>query len=234
MTAPLDRRFILCLLMCVLLAGLLGYGGLRYYEQEQLLSQQQALSERSRQELLALRVDLQTLLSAESSQLAQLDLQARQLAEQAQQLALYRQVLASDNGAELLLTHEDITPLGETGLFSYRLVLLQPTQTDKRITGQARLKVRALQAGTSVLFNDDTLGVTPVSLDFRHFQVLTGQLQLPADSQAQTLELHLNLDGKAPRTLSLNWPAPEPIAAPVTQPVTEPSAEPVTAPITTP
>ena len=222
MTAPLDRRFMLCVLTCVLLAGLLGYGGLRYYEQAQLLTQQHASSERNRQELLALRVDLQTLLSAESSQLAQLDLQARQLAEHAQQLALYRQVLASDQGAELLLAHEDITPLGTTGLFSYRLVLLQPTHTDKRITGQARLKVRALQAGVSVLLSDDTLGVTPVSLDFRHFQVLSGQLQLPAGSQAQTLELHLSLDGKAPRTLSLNWPAPEPITAPVTPPITKP------------
>lgn len=210
MTAPLERRFILCLLTCVLLAGLLGYGGLRYYEQQQLLSLQQSQAERNRQELLALRVDLQTLLSAENSQLAQLDLQARQLAEQAQQLALYRQVLASDTGAELLLAHEDITPLGEAGLFSYRLVLLQPTQTDKRITGQARLKVRALQAGVSVLLSDDTLGVAPVTLDFRHFQVLTGQLQLPEGSQAQALELQLDLDGKAPRTLSLNWPAFEP------------------------
>ena len=206
MTAHLDRRFMLSLLICVLLASLLGYGALRYYEQDQLLTQQATQVERSRQELLALRVDLQTLLSAESSQLTQLDLQSRQLAEQAQQLALYRQVLSSDSGAELLLAQEDITPLGEAGLFSYRLVLLHPSQTDKRITGQARLKVRALQAGVSVLLDDDTLGVTPVTLDFRHFQVLIGQLQLPADSQAQTLELHLNLDGKAPRTLSLNWP----------------------------
>lgn len=209
MTAPLDRRFILCLLVCVVLAVLLGFGALRYQEQQQLLSQQQTQAERNRQQLLALRVDLQALLSAESSQLAQLDLQARQLAEQAQQLALYRQVMASDNSAELLLTHEDITPLAETGLFAYRLVLLQPSQTNKRITGQARVKVRALQAGVSVLFNDDTLGVAPVTLDFRHFQVLTGQLQLPQDSQAQTLELQLDLDGKAPRTLSLDWPKPE-------------------------
>lgn len=229
MTAPLDRRFTLCWLVCALLVGVLAYGGLRYYEQAQLLEQQQAVHERNRQELLALRVDLQTLLSAESSQLAQLDVQARQLAEQAQQLALYRQVLASDNGAELLLTHEDITPLAEAGLFSYRLVLLQPTQTDKRITGQARLKVRALQAGTSVLLSDETLGVTPVTLDFRHFQVLAGQLQLPPDSQAQTLELHLSLDGRSPRTLSLNWPAPELLATPITPPI-----EPITAPIAVP
>lgn len=210
MTAHLDRRFTLSLLICVLLASLLGYGALRYYEQDQLLTQQEIQVERSRQELLALRVDLQTLLSAESSQLAQLDLQSRQLAEQAQQLALYRQVLSSDSVAELLLAQEDITPLGEAGLFAYRLVLLHPSQTDKRITGQARLKVRALQAGASVLLDADTLGVTPVSLDFRHFQVLIGQLQLPADSQAQTLELHLNLTGKAPRTLSLNWPTVTP------------------------
>lgn len=209
MTAPLDRRLIWCLLVCLALVGMLGWGGVRYDEQQQLLRLQQTQVERSRQELLALRVDLQTLLSAESSQLAQLDQQARQLAEQAQQLALYRQVLASDSGAELLLSHEDITPLGETGLFSYRLVLLHPTQTDKRIIGQARLKVRALQEGSSVLLSDEALGVTPVTLDFRHFQVLSGQLQLPAGSQAQALELHLSLSGKSPRTLSLNWPTPE-------------------------
>lgn len=210
MTGALKRPLLGCLLLCLLLIGALGFGAQRYYEQTQLLTHQQTQAERSRQELLALRVELQAILAAEASQLLQLDQQAQQLSEQAQQLALYRQVLASDSGAELLLAQEDITPLAKTGLFAYRLVLLQPSMTNQRVTGQARLKVRALQAGVSVLLSDEVLEVAPVTLDFRHFQVLSGQLQLPPDSQAQTLELQLDLDGKSPRTLSLNWPTAEP------------------------
>ncbi|PPL15585.1 hypothetical protein UN63_12150 [Oceanisphaera arctica] len=196
-------------LIASLLLAVAGYLGLRYQEQARLLEQHRQQAERSRQELLALRVDLQTLLSAESSQLAQLEQQSRQLAEQAQQLALYRQVLAPDGGAELLLAQEDITTLAEPGLFSYRLVLLQPTNTGNRVTGQARLKIRALQDGQPVVFNEEILGVAPVTLDFRHFQVLTGQLQLPVGSRAQTLELQLELDRRPARTLSLNWPTPD-------------------------
>lgn len=209
MSLHLDRRLSLALIGCGVLLLILGYGALRYHEQAQWLEQLQTKAERSQQELLALRVDLQTLLSAETSQLAQLEQQSRQLAEQAQQLALYRQVLASDSGAELLLAQEDITPLAEPGLFAYRLVLLHPTHTGSRITGVARLQVRALQNGVSVLLDDETLGVTPVTLYFRHFQVLSGQLQLPAGSQAQTLELQLDLGNQAPRTLSLSWPVPD-------------------------
>lgn len=206
MTSPFDRRLMVLSIISILLLVATGYLGQGYYEQARLLEQYRLQAERHQQELLTQRIDLQTLLSAESSQLAQLELQARQLADQAQQLALYRQVLAPDGGAELLLAQEDIVPLAEPGLFAYRLVLLQPTQLNHRMTGQARLKVRALQAGQPVIFTDDMLGVAPVTLDFRHFQVLSGQLRLPADSQAQTLELQLTLNNKASRTLSLNWP----------------------------
>ena len=206
MPSTFDRRLVVLSVLGVLLLVVTGYLGLRYDEQTRLLEQSRLQTERHQQALLTLRIDLQTLLSAESSQLAQLELQARQLADQARQLALYRQVLAPDGGVELLLAQEDIIPLAEPGLFAYRLVLLQPTQTSHRITGQARLKVRALQGGQSVILTDDMLGVTPVTLDFRHFQVLTGQLRLPVDSQAQTLELQLTLNNKASRTLSLNWP----------------------------
>lgn len=206
MPSTFDRRLVVLSVLGVLLLVVTGYLGLRYDEQTRLLEQSRLQTERHQQALLTLRIDLQTLLSAESSQLAQLELQARQLADQARQLALYRQVLAPDGGVELLLAQEDIIPLAEPGLFAYRLVLLQPTQVSHRITGQARLKVRALQGGQSVILTDDMLGVTPVTLDFRHFQVLTGQLRLPVDSQAQTLELQLTLNNKASRTLSLNWP----------------------------
>ncbi|MFD1006579.1 MULTISPECIES: DUF6776 family protein [Oceanisphaera] len=206
MTSPFDRRLMVLSVFSVLLLAVTGYLGLRYYEQTRLLEQNRLQTDRYQQDVLTLRIDLQTLLSAESSQLAQLALQAQQLASQAQQLALYRQVLAPDGGAELLLAQEDIIVLAEPGLFAYRLVLLQPTQTRHRVTGEARLTVRALQNGQSVAFTDEMLGVSPVTLDFRHFQVLTGQLRLPADSQAQTLELQLKLNNKASRTLSLNWP----------------------------
>ncbi|MFP2770928.1 DUF6776 family protein [Oceanisphaera sp. KMM 10153] len=210
MQQPLGRRLmVVSLLASLLLLAVAGYLGLRYQEQARLLEQHRQQAERNRQELLALRVDLQTLLSAESSQLAQLDQQSRELAEQAQQLALYRQVLAPDGGAELLLAQEDITTLAEPGLFAYRLVLLQPTNTGNRVTGQARLKIRALLGGQPVVLNEEALGVAPVTLDFRHFQVLTGQLRLPVGSRAQALELQLELDRRPARTLSLNWPTPD-------------------------
>ncbi len=207
MRQPLGRRLMMvCLAASLLLLAMTGYLGLRYQEQARLLEQHRLQADRSRQEMLALRVDLQTLLSAESSQLAQLEQQSRQLAEQSQQLALYRQVLAPDGGNELLLAQEDITMLAEPGHFAYRLVLLQPTNKGARVTGRARVQIRALHNGHSVLLNDETLGVAPVTLDFRHFQVLTGQLELPVGSRAQTLELRLELDRKPTRTLSLNWP----------------------------
>ncbi|MGO1617052.1 MAG: DUF6776 family protein [Oceanisphaera sp.] len=208
MPSPFSRRLMVLSLLSMLLLLITGYLGLRYAEQDQLLAQHRLAAERDQQALLALRVDLQTLLSAEESQLALLDAQAEQLSEQAQELALYRQVL-SPVGGELLLTQEEVVALAEPGMFAYRLVLFQPTQSSQKITGQARLSVRALHKEHSVILTDDMLGVAPVSLDFRHFQVLTGQLRLPVDSQARTLELRLTLNNRADRTLSLNWPIPD-------------------------
>ncbi|MBL1378987.1 DUF6776 family protein [Zobellella iuensis] len=210
MNKPLDLRLLIAsLALNLLLAGVAVYVGLRYQEQSRQAAHSLQQAERHRQEMLGLRVDLQALLSAESSQLAQLEQQSRQLAEQAQQLALYRQVLAPDEGPGLLLAQEDIAAQGEPGLFSYRLVLLQPGSTGSRVTGQARLQVRAVQDGRALLLDDDALGVAPVTLDFRHFQVLSGQLRLPSEVRAQTLEVRLELEGNSRRTLSLNWPIPD-------------------------
>lgn len=185
----------------------LGYGGFHYQAQQSLLEQQRLAASAQRKEVLALQLDVQTLLSSESHQLLQLEQQAEQLTEQAQQLALYQQVLAPDGSGGLTLAQEDITPLAEVGHFAYRLVLLHPHNKDARLTGQAQLRVRALQEGQSVLLDPAQLGVTPVTLDFRHFQVLTGQLQLPTNSVPQTLEVQLTLDNSESRTLSLNWPS---------------------------
>ncbi|WP_445401522.1 DUF6776 family protein [Zobellella sp. An-6] len=210
MNKPLDRRILIAsLVVNLLLLAVAVYLGLKYRELGSRLEQSQLQTERSRQELLALRVDLQALLSAESSQLTQLEQQSRQLAEQAQQLALYRQVLAPDEGPELLLAQEDIAAQAEPGLFGYRLVLLQPGMGGSRVTGQARLQVRAVQDGRALILDDDTLGVAPVTLDFRHFQVLSGQLRLPPGARAQTLEVSLELEGNRRRTLSLTWPIPD-------------------------
>lgn len=208
MPSPFKRRLMILSLFSMLLLLIAGYLGLRYYEQSQLLAQHRLAAERDQQRLLSLSVDLQTLLSAEKSQLALLDAQAQQLRDQAQELALYQQVL-SPIGGELLLTQEEIVPLAEPGMFAYRLVLLQPRQSAQKITGQAHLRVRALHNEQPVILTSDMLGVAPVSLDFRHFQVLTGQLRLPIESQARTLELRLTLDNRANRTLSLNWPMPD-------------------------
>ncbi|WP_375056232.1 DUF6776 family protein [Zobellella sp. DQSA1] len=210
MNKPLDPRILIAsLALNLLLAGVTVYFGLRYQEQSRQIESGLQQAERHRQEMLGLRVDMQALLSAESSQLAQLELQSRQLAEQAQQLALYRQVLAPDEGPGLLLAQEDIAALGEPGLFSYRLVLLQPGSAGNRVMGQARLQVRAVQDGRAVTLDDDALGVAPVTLDFRHFQVLSGQLRLPSETRAQTLEVRLELGDNRRRTLSLNWPIPD-------------------------
>lgn len=190
----------------LLLLGL-GYAGLHYQAQQPLFEQQRLQASAQRKELLALQLDVQTLLSSESRQLLQLEQQAQQLAEQAQQLALYQQVLASDGSGELRLVQEEIIPLTEPNHFAYRLVLLHPHNDGVRLQGQAQLRVRALHEGQSVLLEEAELGVTPTTLDFRHFQTLTGQLQLPPNSVPQTLEVQLTLDNSESRTLSLNWPS---------------------------
>lgn len=191
------------------LLAVLAYLGLHYQQQQERAEQALAQTERSRQELLTLKLELQALLSAESSQLAQLEQQARQLAEQAQQLALYRQVLAPDQGPELMLVQEAIVAQEQAELFGFRLVLLQPGDRAGRIRGQARLQVRALSGDQAVTLDAEQLGVAPFSLDFRHFQMLSGTLRLPPGARGQRLELLLELSGGGRRTLSLNWPGPD-------------------------
>lgn len=210
MNKPVFSRLLLCsLVLNLALVVVAAYLGLRQQDIQAAVEVSREQQERSRQELLALKVEQQALLTAESSQLAQLQEQSRLLAEQAQQLALYRQVLAPNEGPELLLAQEEIMAQGEPGRFSYRLVLLQPGSAGTRVTGTARLRIRALQGGNTVILDEDALGVAPVTLDFRHFQVLSGSLALPVETRAQTLELQLELDDRSNRILSLNWPNPD-------------------------
>ncbi|MBO1520367.1 DUF6776 family protein [Oceanisphaera pacifica] len=205
MPSPFKRRLIVLSLLSVLLLLCSGYLGMRYYDQTQLLIEQQHSLARQQQHLLALNVDMQALLSAQEARQVKLDLQAQQLAEQAQELALY-QVVLSPKGGKLALVQQEIVPASEPRVFAYRLVLLQPRQGARKVTGQAQLKVRAIHNKQSQILTGEMLGVAPVTLDFRHFQVLMGQLRLPLNSQARTLELRLTLDNRADRTLSIHWP----------------------------
>ncbi|GAA3551110.1 DUF6776 family protein [Zobellella aerophila] len=202
----LARWLTYSLLANLLLAIAAGYLWLRYQDRGQALSAVQRQEAGTRQALLQGQVEYQALLSAQGSLQARLLEQDKLLAEQAQQLVLYRQVLAPGGAQELMLTEGEITSLPDTGKFLFRLVLLQPEGKGGRITGRARIRVQARQQGEIVALSEQALGLAPLLLDFQYFQILTGNLQLPADAEGRQLELLLELDGRGNKTFRLAWP----------------------------
>lgn len=127
---------------------------------------------------------------------------------------------------DLLSPHVKTNPLGvsfglftvfalpEKNHFSYKLVVQKLSTKEADFSGTLEFSVSGLQAGKSIQLSLHQIStqVTSASipLDFKYFQTLEGELQLPRDFIPQTVELVVNTDNKkgAPiLTTQMEWPA---------------------------
>ena len=136
------------------------------------------------------------------------DLQS-QIVELNEELAFYRGIMAPTEGQKgLQVQTVQIEPADGERAYRVRLVLVQVGRQDRRISGS--LRVAIVGAGAK---GNDRLALRPPDDDgkdlqfaFRYFQILEGEVVLPAGFLPERLEIHLDPAGKGHDDIELTFP----------------------------
>lgn len=129
-------------------------------------------------------------------------------------LAFFEQLLPdSGNSSEVSIRAVEFTPEGR--LLRYRLLVMRSSRPDRDFTGTLRFTATGEQNGESATIDLEPVPTAPISsganptppvagtasaasLNFRHYQRVSGYLALPADFTPQTITVRV-LEGKTVR-----------------------------------
>lgn len=123
------------------------------------------------------------------------DLQG-ELESQREQLTFYRGIISPEEShAGMRIYGLTVEPAGETtNHYSFDLMLMQPLQHQRRVSGSIRLSVQGLQDGKETVLEASELGMGgtgPLKYSFRYFQELHGTLVFPENFQPTVVLLHI-------------------------------------------
>ncbi|MGH8518571.1 MAG: DUF6776 family protein [Panacagrimonas sp.] len=124
------------------------------------------------------------------------------VAELREELAFYRNVAAPEHEvrAGVRVMRVEMHPSADPQMWTYEMVLVQPTRRDRLVKGTYEMQVGGLQGQKMKTLGASELQAPPQaerSFSFRSFQELTGQLHLPAGFSPSRLAVTLRVqDGR--------------------------------------
>jgi hypothetical protein len=154
-------------------------------EQENIRLQEHAI--RIQQEL---KIEQQTRADLSANLIALQD----EILELKRQLATYKRLVKSLQEQEQGLHIEELTfsKTATERLFRYRLVLTQGHNRDQFNQGKIEVAIRGIMGGEAAKLNLDTLSKgNPLTFKFKYFQILEGELLLPAHFKPTQVEVAL-------------------------------------------
>lgn len=185
-------------------------------EQEQLNAKIAAIStenDRLRERIALLETSLQVDHEAyDQVENTLADLQA-EIQQQQEELAFYRGIVSPPDGTTGLHIREFALSAGpQDTLYRLRLVLVQASQHDRRVSGVVSLTVDGAKNGMPVSYGlaDLTQGSTiPLDFSFRYFQDIERDLILPADFVPDRVNVEVNPRGRGAKIIrqSYDWAA---------------------------
>lgn len=153
---------------------------------------------RSMFEARSCEIDAQTCEAVRSS-VAGLETTVADLREE---LAFYRNVAAPEHEvrAGVRVMRVEMRPSADPQIWTYEIVLVQPTRRDRLVKGTYEMQVGGMQGQKMKTLDGSELQAPPAaerSFSFRSFQELTGQLHLPAGFSPSRLAVTLRVqDGR--------------------------------------
>jgi multidrug efflux pump subunit AcrA (membrane-fusion protein) len=208
--SKLQAVVIVGVLLCLAAVGYLGYELGRYSAGYSLLDVRRAerkrdteLAEREgtidelRRQLAILetarRIDRETYAQVEQN-LEQLE---AQMQAQAEQLAFYQGIVSPEDGmAGLRIQSLEIEPMAGERQFVLRLVLAQAMAHSGKVAGSVELRIDGQLGADKVTFGLAELvseaDMSEITYEFRYFQTIEREVQLPLGFSAETVELEIS------------------------------------------
>ncbi|NND59449.1 MAG: hypothetical protein HKN49_04200 [Gammaproteobacteria bacterium] len=138
------------------------------------------------------------------------DLQA-EIQAQREELAFYRGIVSPPDGATGLQIREmELTEGPQASLYRVRLVLVQASRHDRRVSGVVSLSVEGARNGAPVTYSLADLSPgdnTPLGFSFRYFQDLEQELVLPEGFVPDRVNVEVSPRGRRAQVIrrSFDW-----------------------------
>ncbi|MCH6583527.1 MAG: hypothetical protein IH808_11030 [Proteobacteria bacterium] len=227
--SPRVKLFIAGLIVVVLLvtSGVIYNHGLSMagFESLTALRQQQGLQEvvaQLKQDNQALRDSLaRAERSLQMDQTAYQDLdRSLKVSSQAivrlrEELNFYRNIISPPNKKSgLHIQSLKLEAAGDDGTtaiskYHYKMVLIQALNHDRKISGKARFEINGVQGGKNTTIRFPQAADKPISFNFKYFQDLEGQIELPQNFEPRTIKVNVTSRGRDAQSIEQIYPWPK-------------------------
>lgn len=227
--SPRVKLFIAGLIVVVLLvtSGVIYNHGLTMagFESLTALRQQQGLEEVAAE----LKQDNQTLRDslARAERSLQMDqtayqelrgslkVSSQEIVRLREELNFYRNIISPPNkksGLRIQSLKLESTVANSTiaiSKYHYKMVLIQALKHDRKITGKARFEISGVQAGEAITIRFPQAADKPIRFNFKYFQDIEGQIDLPQDFEPQTIKVNVTSRGRDAQSIDRVYPWPK-------------------------
>ncbi len=122
---------------------------------------------------------------------------ASQIVKLQEQVAFYQDIISpADHIAGPRIQALRIQSLPGAGQYRYRLMLIQALKHQQTVYGRATLQVNGVQGGKNATLTFPGPGSKPLSVNFKYFQELDGQIILASNFTPQSVTVRVMLGGR--------------------------------------
>lgn len=128
-----------------------------------------------------------------------------------EELNFYRNIISPPNKQSgLRIQSLKVERAGDgKNTYRYKMVLIQALKHDYPVNGRARFEVSGMRAGENTVLRFPETVDQPISFNFKYFQDIEGQFELPEGFAPQWIKVNVTSRGRNAQTVEQTYPWPQ-------------------------
>jgi len=134
---------------------------------------------------------------------------SREIVKLKEEISFYRAILSPNNKvAGLHIQSMHVEPTHESGIYRYKLVVIQALKHDFNIYGTAEFEVSGLQGGKQQTLKFPEKNQRSISVNFKYFQDIEGEFKIPLNFSPNSVSVKVVTRGRDAKTVEKDYPWP--------------------------
>jgi hypothetical protein len=128
-----------------------------------------------------------------------------------EELNFYRNIISPPNKQSgLRIQSFKLEAAGDgKSAFRYKMVLIQALKHDSAVRGKARFEISGVRKGESTMLRFPQPTDEPINFDFKYFQDIEGQFEIPTDFEPRWIKVNVTSRGRNAETIEQTYPWPQ-------------------------
>lgn len=136
---------------------------------------------------------------------------AQEIVKLREELNFYRNIISPPNKKSgLRIQSLKLQPVANNKkIYRYKMVLIQALKHDYLVKGKARFEVSGVHGGENTILRFPQPADKPINFNFKYFQDIEGQIQLPEGFEPQWIKVNVTSWGRNAETVEQTYPWPK-------------------------